>query len=348
MKTEVAIVGGGLSGLALARHLHRQNIDFQLFEARSRFGGRIKTHKGFDLGPSWFWPGQNHMASLARDLDIQIYEQYSRGAVSYESENGDVLRNVGFASMQGSWRIKGGMSALIDGIIAQLPSERLHLDHVVSTLAQPGSIEFEHGVICQANRIALALPPRIAAELTYEPKLAPEQLNAMTSIPTWMAGHAKFVAIYEEAFWRTQGLSGDATSRCGPLAEIHDASLSSEIGDAALFGFVGVPFDARQNNTEALKQAALAQLARIFGPRAQSPKEVILQDWAAKPYTATTHDHTMLSHHPTYGLPPDLKHLWDGTLYLCSTEASPEMGGYLEGALAIAYQTATFIKNVQS
>ena len=43
MKTDIAIIGGGLSGLALARHLARDGCDFQLFEARNRFGGRIHS-----------------------------------------------------------------------------------------------------------------------------------------------------------------------------------------------------------------------------------------------------------------------------------------------------------------
>ena len=55
--TDVAIVGGGLAGLNAARQLQRQGVDFQLFEARDRFGGRILTvdaagcpaEDGFDL-----------------------------------------------------------------------------------------------------------------------------------------------------------------------------------------------------------------------------------------------------------------------------------------------------------
>jgi monoamine oxidase len=38
---ETAIVGGGLCGLALARSLSRRAKAFALFDARSRFGGRI-------------------------------------------------------------------------------------------------------------------------------------------------------------------------------------------------------------------------------------------------------------------------------------------------------------------
>lgn len=41
--TQVAIVGAGLAGLNAARPLHRAGIDFMLFEARDRPGGRILT-----------------------------------------------------------------------------------------------------------------------------------------------------------------------------------------------------------------------------------------------------------------------------------------------------------------
>lgn len=51
MKSTVIIIGGGLAGLTAARQLHAQGIDFQLFEATDRIGGRIKTDvvNGFRL-----------------------------------------------------------------------------------------------------------------------------------------------------------------------------------------------------------------------------------------------------------------------------------------------------------
>ena len=62
--TTVAVIGAGRAGLNAARLLHGAGVDFHLFEARDRAGGRILTvdakgalaEDGFDLGPSWFWP----------------------------------------------------------------------------------------------------------------------------------------------------------------------------------------------------------------------------------------------------------------------------------------------------
>ena len=61
------------------------------------------------------------------------------------------------------------------------------------------------------------MPPRIAAHaISFTPNLLPDQMQALQAIPTWMAAHAKVVAVYETAFWRQMGLSGDAMSHTRP------------------------------------------------------------------------------------------------------------------------------------
>ncbi len=86
MKT--LIVGGGLSGLALAETLEAQGHDYLLVEARSRFGGQIKTehHAGgyFDMGPAWFWPGQPRIAALIARLNLQKFDQFADGVLTFE------------------------------------------------------------------------------------------------------------------------------------------------------------------------------------------------------------------------------------------------------------------------
>ena len=54
-RVKVAVVGGGITGLAAAYELHRQGVHFRLFETSDRLGGLILTekHNGFtiDAGP---------------------------------------------------------------------------------------------------------------------------------------------------------------------------------------------------------------------------------------------------------------------------------------------------------
>jgi transcriptional regulator GlxA family with amidase domain len=168
----------------------------------------------------------------------------------------------------------------------------------------------------RARRVILALPLRLVAGLGV----------SVPDAPTWMAGHAKLVATYPTAFWRETGLSGDAISHRGPLAEIHDASPDgARVG--ALFGFAHIGA-ARQPG---FRDAAVAQLARLFGQEAATPDDVFIKDWSMDPATATEADLTPPSDHPNYSaVPPARRVIFAGT------EMSPDNGGFLEGALAAA------------
>ena len=189
--------------------------------------------------------------------------------------------------------------------------------------------------------VALALPPRLAAKsIAFQPALERRVKDAMRSTPTWMATHAKVIAIYDSPFWREAGLSGDGISQRGPLAEIHDASPATG-KEGALFGFVGVPASMRRSGSVDIARLAVEQLVAMYGSNAAQPVDVLVQDWAREAFTATRKDENrQLLQHPAYGTPAALAHLWDGKLLLTSSEMAPNFGGYLEGALEAAEVTA--------
>lgn len=340
MDCNTLIVGGGLSGLHVASLLHERGDDFQLIEARERLGGRIlsQSHNGaqFDLGPAWFWPGQPRIEALIERLGLSRFEQYAVGDLTYEDETGAVQRGLGYSSMEGSYRLQGGLVDLIDAIASHLPRDRMHLACPASHLRQTQTgIE----VTCadrtvNAKHVVMTTPPRVTAQLSFEPELPGNTLYSMRKTPTWMAGQAKAVALYDRPFWRDAGLSGDAMSRHGPMVEIHDAS-PNQGGPYALFGFIGIPPSSRQDEP-ALRGAIIAQFARLFGAEAGSPLELFLKDWAFDPFTATVLDHQPLHQHPAYGKPASMTGLWNNTLHFAGTETATQFGGFLEGALESA------------
>ncbi len=337
----VLIVGGGLSGLALAERLEARGQDYLLVEARPRFGGRIKTERDgagyYDMGPAWFWPGQPRIAALIARLGLTTFDQFSDGALLFEDERGQVQRGRGHASMEGSWRLEGGLAALTSALADHLPDAKKRLAAPVSRVENEGArcvVTLAGGERLSADRVVLALPPRVAARLTYAPTLPDPVVGAMRNIPTWMAGQAKAVAVYDQPFWRDAGLSGDAMSRVGPMVEIHDASPATG-GPYALFGFIGVPPGGRADENR-LRTHLLAQLTRLFGPRAGAPRHLLIKDWAFDPHTSTDADKAPLYTHPTYGLPREMANLWGGRLLLAGTEVAAQFGGYIEGALEAA------------
>ena len=347
MQTDIFIAGAGLSGLALATALKQANTPFLLADSRDRVGGRIlsldSSHDNqvvtvADMGPSWIWPGQPRIAALLKRLGIEVFEQYSSGLLVYEDESGQIRRDLDYSTMAGSLRVKDGLGRLTRELAAQLPDESIHLSHRVTCLRrqqQGYEIDLEHAdgkLTVQANKVIFAIPPRvIAAEIDFAPALPEQVMQDLTATPTWMAGHAKFFALYERPFWREAGLSGDGISRRGPLMEIHDASAAgSDYG--ALFGFVGIPANSPARARTRLIDDATKQLERMFGPALANPLDAIVKDWAEDTATATPADNATISH-PQYGMPSSIAALADQGLLFASTEMASQFGGFIEGAL---------------
>lgn len=315
--TDLCIIGAGLSGLALAAKVQAEGRDVIVLEARDRSGGRVLSQGGHDLGPAWIWPHNHRMLALLESLGLNTFAQYESGRLVFEDAVGRVRRDLEFATMGGALRVEGGLARVTDTLASGL-GDRLRLARRVHRVLEESggvSVLMTEGRI-HAGRVILAMPPRLMAGLGV----------TVPDAPTWMAGHAKLVATYPTAFWRENGLNGDAISHRGPLTEIHDASpVDAKLG--ALFGFAHVGA-ARQPG---FRDAAIAQLVRLFGQDAATPDDVFIKDWSMDSATATEADLTPSSDHPTYNaLPPTRRLIFAGT------ETSHDNGGFLEGALAAA------------
>lgn len=347
----VVVVGAGLSGLVAAHLLERLGLGVTLLEARGRVGGRVfgvaaeeGAHR-FDLGPAWVWPELNpRTADWLDTLGLALFEQQGRGAGLVESPTQALRRHTtGFAQQPPSMRVVGGTARLTDALRAQLVRTQVLLGTCVRGLVScpdgTVSVEFERGGqagCLVASSVILALPPRLlATTIRWSPALPPELSQRWGDAPTWMAGHAKLLALYTTPFWRMAGLSGSAVSQAGPLAEVHDAS-DAEGRHAALFGFLGVPVAWRRRmGRQALIDASVAQLGRLFGAQALTPRAVHLQDWAGDAETATLADASPASAHPA-PLSTALPAPWRDLIHLAGSEFAPDFPGYLEGAVLAA------------
>ncbi len=352
---DTIIIGGGLSGIYTAFLLAAQKMPFVLLEARSRLGGRILSpeHQGFfaDLGPSWYWPMINpHITALIKTLGLEGYPQFETGLCRFQAKDGHTETIEGYPMEPPGWRLKGGMISLVQGLGTRIPREAIRLNHPVCEIErQDRGIRVTVGRLDQAplcrltaSRIILALPPRLAARsILFTPDLSYDLTQAMLRSSTWMAGHAKFFALYDKADWRKIGLSGQGFSLCGPMGEIHDGS-----GEASrpygLTGFLGTPA-LRRKDKETMIQAILAQLPLLYGPEAGHPVKVYYQDWAREEFTATEYDQRSAHNHPEFDPPAGKTSIWDDTFHFAGTETADHLRGYLEGALASAERAASAV-----
>jgi monoamine oxidase len=359
-QARIAIVGGGLAGLVAAWRLVKQGVrDVVLLEARATLGGRILSVNAagsrvdmaesaldrFDLGPSCFWPAlQPQLDRLVTELGVQRFGQFEEGDLLVErSTQTPPLRTQAYASEPPSMRLAGGTGALVAALHARLDPANVRTGQAVRRLrCEATRVELTvddtagKPTVWHVEQVLLALPPRLAAtRLQFEPSLPDELARRWRTTPTWMAPHAKFVAVYDTPFWREQGLSGSARSGVGPMGEIHDVSMPG--GHAALFGFLGVPSRVRRQVTdEVLRAHCRAQLARLFGKRAGTPVGDALKDWAADPLTATDDDQDAAGQHASAPSRSADEGAWQGRLVGIGSEWSLQFPGYLAGAVDAA------------
>ena len=96
-------------------------------------------------------------------------------------------------------------------------------------------------------------PPPLTAAIEFEPgRCPPARQLAQRMPPGWLI---KATAVYDEPFWRADGLSGEALNQAGPVTMTFDNSPPSG-SRGALVGFVGGR-DAR----------AFARLGPVRAPR---------------------------------------------------------------------------------
>lgn len=335
-RIDIAVIGAGLSGLTCAHLLSGAGAKVAMFEASPRIGGRIhalRDERGqalADLGPTWVWPPyQPVVAQWLERLDIATFAQANDGDAMIEGYHPAPVR-APLPGQDGMARIVGGPAALVQAMAAALPEGTLHLNRPITriTLAPHGLILTDAtGTESIATKVVLSVPLRVAAAKIAIPDAPAALLDAMRATPTWMAGQAKVVILYDRPFWRDMGLSGRIASRIGPLAEVHDHSSAN--GQAALFGFVGWP--PKDRDPAALDTAIRAQLTRCFGPSAPQPRSITVQDWSRDPLICTAPDHAAA--HPD--LPPAIlrqPHL-QGRLHIAIAEVSTRSPGLIEGAL---------------
>src|SRR5256714_10295094 len=84
LRTDVAVIGGGLAGLTAARRLVRAGRDVVVLEARDRVGGRTLNHdlgNGVisEVGGEYVGPTQDRIQALAHAVGVGTFKTYNEG-----------------------------------------------------------------------------------------------------------------------------------------------------------------------------------------------------------------------------------------------------------------------------
>ena len=182
-------------------------------------------------------------------------------------------------------RVVGG-SQVIPLRLAERLGDRVVLDAPVRTLRwAEGGVELETGTVAVSARATIvAVPPNVAGLIRFEPSLPAWRMRlhqAMTQ-----GDVIKVLAVYDEPFWRAEGLAGEGFAPYQLVREVYDNTPPAGSPGVLCTFLAGEKAQAVERlDPDERRRLVLEGLARFFGPRALSATEVIERDWSQEEWT---------------------------------------------------------------
>ncbi len=310
-------------------------------------------------------------APKAEELDEQTFATWIRGAArtrtareaiavacravfAVEPAEVSLLHVLFYAASSGGWddlldtdggaqqdRIVGG-SQLISLRMAEELGDRVRLSAPVRAIrVEPDGVVVGE---LRARRAIVAVPPTLAGRIEYDPPLPAPRDQLTQRMP--MGSVIKTMTIYDEPFWREDGLSGSAISLPGPAQVIFDNTPANGSPGVVLGFLEGRDARALGRVAEAERRdAVVGGLERIFGPRAAKPSGYVEKDWSAEPYSRGCYAGVLgPGAWTTYGTwlrePIDRIH-WAGT------ETAIRWMGYFDGAVQSGKRAAAEVMRTE-
>ena len=225
----------------------------------------------------------------------------------------------------------GGMGAIYRPMAAEI-GESLYHSQPVRRIEQDadGVTVRSDDMTVRARQAIVAVPIAIASQILYDPMLPVDRSFLHQRMPS--GAIFKINIVYDEPFWRADGLSGQSAAPGSPATITIDASTDAP-RPGVLCVIVEGPI-ARQLGAldeAARRQAILKELVERFGSMAGAPVSYIEQNWTVERYSGGG----MLSHAPP-GVLTEFGHALRepcGRIHWAGTESSAVMCGWVDGAV---------------
>lgn len=193
------------------------------------------------------------------------------------------------------------------------------------------------GLVARARRVIVAISPALAGRIMYDPPLPGRRDQLTQRLPNGAAMKAFFV--YDEPFWRAEGLNGQVISDLGPARMSNDSCLPGADHGVILLFLEGAQARRYGSWPEAERRAALtAELVRHFGPRAADPQCYVDGEWSERQWTRGCYNANFgplgwTGYGPALAEPI-------GMIHWASTDTATQWSAYLEGAVEAGERAA--------
>jgi monoamine oxidase len=299
--------------------------DGQTFETwklanSSTKGGRFLLDLGFT----------SVFAAEPRDVSL-LFSLFYMAAAGNEQNTGTFDRLINTEGGAQESRVLGGSQTIALALARRLGKRVILGAPVRRILQRNGRVEVVGDrATYRGRRVVVAIPPVLAGRVDYQPLLpfARDQLTQRYPMGTVI----KCNVVYDEPFWRRDGLAGYANADTDPVRLTFDNS-PPDGGPGVLLAFIegqaGRIWGARPAAQR--RAAVLDNLATFFGDRARSPRDYVEMSWAAEQWTRGCYE--------GYAPPGVLTAYGSamrapvGRIHWAGTETSTYWNGYMDGAI---------------
>jgi monoamine oxidase len=254
----------------------------------------------------------------------------------YAHSGGGFNRLLGTGGGAQQDRFHGGSQRIPLLLAEELGEERLRLSAPVRRIEHDDGVVVHAGdgssgnLTVRAKRAIVAVPPTLAGRIAYDPPLPALRDQLTQRMPQGTV--IKTMAIYEEPFWRRDGLSGQAATDVGPARVVFDNS-PPDGSPGVLLGFLEGRLAREWGARPAAERRAaiLAGHARLFGEQAARPQQFVERVWADEEWTRGCYGCLMTTGGWTeYGraLRTPI-----GRLHWAGAETATAWNGYMDGAV---------------
>jgi monoamine oxidase len=243
---------------------------------------------------AWWLERSGVRTQIAREM----FEMALRGLMTGDLEETSLLHLLllvrGHGSINTLFSIENGAQEnMVDGgagIIAQRVADELgdgvRLSAPVRKITQRDDrvVVDADDVSVSAQHVIVTIPPALVLDIEFDPVLPDDRVTLYRND---VAGpETKTLVVYDEAFWRTDGFSGQS-SEPGTASEVTlDASpASGSPGVIGSFTFGPVAARVDELGADERRKSVLDALTTRFGPRAASPSDYIETQWWKEPWT---------------------------------------------------------------
>jgi monoamine oxidase len=281
----------------------------------------------------FFWHTYSQAVFAAEPQDMSLLH-----VLFYTHSGGGVNSLIGVRNAAQQDRVVGGTQLIAERMADEL-GDVVQLDQPVRAIAQrdEGALVSTDAQRLRTKRVIVAIPPVLAGRIAYDPPMPGLRDQLTQKIP--QGSVIKCNVVYDEPFWRSDGLSGQAAGDHPPIRFTFDNSPPAGRPGVLVCFLEGA--DARHYArlpSEERRRAVVSSLAAYFGARASNPIDFIERDWSAEEWTRGCYGaHLAPGTWTQFGTalrePVGCVH-WAGT------ETASLWAGYMDGALTSGERAA--------